>query len=284
MDQHDVYKYSYQFERRTASLYVRNTGRQQCSPIHSWGPGVRNHYLLHHVISGKGVFLMDNQRYELSAGDTFMVYPNISIQYFADSKDPWEYIWVGFDGVDAKHLVEQTDFFLQSPVLRGEYSAEIYKLMENIYENYGTGMWRSAAITGHLYLLLSFLLENAHQVPNPRTANNDCARCVANYIMTHFEQPITVEELADFAAVSHSSLYRSFKRRFQMSPKRFLLEYRIERACVLLTESSYSIQEISNSVGFEDPFYFSRAFKAIKGVSPRQYAAQNGPKAAQKKD
>jgi AraC-like DNA-binding protein len=89
----------------------------------------------------------------------------------------------------------------------------------------------------------------------------------AEYIMNHYEAPITVEGLADYASVSHSSLYRRFLKRFQISPKRFLLEYRIERDC--------SIQEISTSVGFEDPFYFSRAFKEVKGVSPRQYAAQH---------
>ena len=93
--------------------------------------------------------------------------------------------------------------------------------------------------------------------------------------MHHYEAPITVEGLADYASVSHSSLYRRFLKRFQISPKRFLLEYRIERACALLKETDCSIQEISTSVGFEDPFYFSRAFKEVKGVSPRQYAAQH---------
>ena len=284
MDSHSAYKHSYKFERRTASLYVQNTGRQQCSPVHSWGPGVRNHYLIHHVISGRGIYILQNRRYELAAGDTFIIYPDTSIHYFADSRDPWEYIWVGFDGIDAPHYVEQTDFTREEPVLRGLYREEIQELLEAIYANYGTGSWRSAAITGHLYLLLAFLIEHSQKLPNPRSAGSDCAKSVANYIMTHFEQPITVEELADFAAVSHSSLYRSFKRRFQMSPKRFLLEYRIERACMLLTDSSYSIQEISNSVGFEDPFYFSRAFKAIKGVSPRQFAAQGGARPKEGED
>ena len=83
-----------------------------------------------------------------------------------------------------------------------------------------------------------------------------------------------MEGLAAYASVSHSSLYRRFVKRFQISPKRFLLEYRIERACALLSATNCSVQEISNSVGFDDPFYFSRAFKEIKGVSPRQYANQ----------
>ena len=57
-------------------------------------------------------------------------------------------------------------------------------------------------------------------------------------------------------------------------------------ACALLASTGHSIQEISNSVGFEDPFYFSRAFKDVKGVSPRQYAnqARSGREAAMGED
>lgn len=82
-----------------------------------------------------------------------------------------------------------------------------------------------------------------------------------------------MEGLADYASVSHSSLYRRFVKRFQVSPKRFLLEFRVERACALMAKNNYSIQEISASVGFDDPFYFSRVFKDVKGMSPRQYVA-----------
>ena len=81
-----------------------------------------------------------------------------------------------------------------------------------------------------------------------------------------------MEDLAAQLSVSHSSLYRKFMQRYQVSPKRFLLEYRIDRACMLLSTTAHSVQEISNSVGFDDPFYFSRAFKEMKGVSPRHYA------------
>ena len=48
----NIYKHSMKLERRTASLYVQNTGCQQCSPGYGWGPGVRSHFLLHHVVGG----------------------------------------------------------------------------------------------------------------------------------------------------------------------------------------------------------------------------------------
>ena len=136
------------------------------------------------------------------------------------------------------------------------------------------GLDQMLVLTARLYQLLAFLVRTAQGGRGGGREAPDCALLAAEYIVNHYETPITVEGLAAYASVSHSSLYRRFMKRFQMSPKRFLLEYRIERACALLASTGHSIQEISNSVGFEDPFYFSRAFKEVKGVSPRQYANQ----------
>ena len=273
-EQSSLYKNSLKLERRTASLYVQNTGSQQCAPSYGWGPGVRNHFLLHHIIAGRGVFLCGERRYELKAGDTFLAYPDTTIHYCADAQDPWEYVWVGFAGLDAADYVAQTDLKKEEPVYYGRDSDELCRLVENIYRSYGTATHENLAMTAQLYSLLSFLVRTATGSRDRQRETADCALLAAEYIVNHYETPITVEGLAAYASVSHSSLYRRFMKRFQMSPKRFLLEYRIERACAMLAGTDLSIQEISNSVGFEDPFYFSRAFKEIKGVSPRQYANQ----------
>lgn len=272
MKQETSYKYSFKMERRAASLYVQNTGRQQCEPGYRWGPGVRDHYLIHHVLSGRGFLEAGEKRYRLEAGDTFLVYPSTSILYRADDKEPWEYVWVGFHGMEARDLVEQTDFKPDAPVLEAFFPAEVSRLLLALYSDYGTDPWNTAAITGRLYLFLSFLIQHSRRAGLPSQAKNDCALRAASYIMSHYEQPITVEELAQFVSASQSSLYRCFKRKFSMSPKRFILEYRIEKASHLLQSGDFSIREISNSVGFEDPLYFSRVFKMIKGASPRDYA------------
>lgn len=266
-----MYTQALKLERRTASLFVQSTGNQQCSANFGWGPGVRNHFLLHHVVRGRGVLICQDRRFELQAGDTFLVYPNTTVHYFADDQDPWEYVWVGFGGLDAADYVHRTDFTVEEPVFYGRDCETIASLMGQVYDHYGTEAWQEMEMTARLYGLLAFLVRSAqgreegHEEP-------DCAQRAADYIITHYEEPITVEGLADYVSVSHSSLYRRFVKRFQISPKRFLLEYRIERACAMLATTGCSIQEVSNSVGFEDPFYFSRAFKEIKGVSPRQYA------------
>ena len=130
-------------------------------------------------------------------------------------------------------------------------------------------------MTARLCDLLAFLVRTSQRQGKGSAEAADCALVAAEYIINHYEEPITVEGLAAYASVSHSSLYRRFVKRFQISPKRFLLEYRIERACALLADTGCSVQEVSTSVGFEDPFYFSRAFKDVKGISPRQYAIRH---------
>lgn len=275
-----IYKDSRKLERRTASLFVQNTGRQQCAGGYGWGPGIRDHFLLHHILSGRGTCVIGEQRYELVSGDTFLVYPGTTVHYFASEEEPWEYVWVGFNGMDAERYVELTDFSRENPVLRGEQA--LAELVENIYQAYGTAPWEHLAMTGRLYAMLSYLVANAKTDPARQKEGTDCAESAADYIINHFAQPLSVEALAERLSVSHSSLYRKFMKRYQMSPKRFLLSYRIDRACILLSTTDHSVQEVSNSVGFDDPFYFSRVFKEEKGMSPRRYAAAHrGKKAAE---
>ncbi len=266
------YKDSRKLERRTASLFVQNTGRQQCGADYGWGPGVRDHFILHHVLSGRGTCVMGGQSHELQAGDSFLIFPDTTVHYFADREEPWEYIWVGFNGMDAGRYVEMTAFSPQSPVLRDTGDGRLPQFLEEVYRAYGTAVWDSLAMTGRLYGLLSYLVASAQQGLPPRRDGTDCAEAAADYIISHYAEAITVEQLAEHFSLSHSSLYRKFMRRFQRSPKRFLLEYRIERACQLLSATDHSVQEVSTSVGFDDPFYFSRVFKEMMGVSPRQYA------------
>ena len=282
MKRDEGYKYSFKLAGRSASLYVQNTGRQQCLPRYRWGPGIRDHYLIHHVLVGRGSLVVGEKHYFLEAGDTFLVYPETPILYYADEEDPWEYVWVGFQGAEAAHLVEQTDFTPERPVLRGFYPAEVSRLLLELCAEYGTAPWSGPAITGRLYLFLSFLIARAERPGGAGPTPADCAEAAAHYIMGHYEQNITVAQLADFVSVSQSSLYRSFQARFHVSPKHFILEYRIEKACILLTGSGYSVQEISNSVGFDDPLYFSRAFKRLKGMSPRAYAERYGERREKK--
>ena len=98
----DVYKQSFkQNYTNNIELSIFNCGLERCAPGQTWGPGIRDHYLIHLVLSGKGVFEVGGRTWEVSPGDLFFARPSQLIRYTADEQQPWEYSWVGFNGACA---------------------------------------------------------------------------------------------------------------------------------------------------------------------------------------
>ena len=260
-------------QKRNRSLYVLGSGRHHSDLRHEWGPGVKSHYQLHHVMRGRGTYHCRGRQFALGEGDTFLIYPDTSIHYHADETEPWDCIWVGFSGEYADSLIDLTDFSPHEPVYRGKDYDRLRALVEAICNSEGVTLWDRLEMDGNLCALLALLMRSSQKSKQP-DRDADCATVAAEYIKTHFEEPISVEQLAAYTSVSHSSLYRRFIKRYNMPPKQFIIACRIERACTLLEETNCSIEEISNSVGFDDPFYFSRVFKEVKGIPPRKFAKQ----------
>ena len=91
------------------------------------------------------------------------------------------------------------------------------------------------------------------------------------YIEKNYSYPVTVEDVAVYVGISRSHLFRSFKLYMGKAPKEYLSEYRIEKACSLLKETSLSISAVAYSVGFDNNLYFSKVFKKYRKVSPSVY-------------
>ena len=73
-------------------------GRQNCAPGDSVGPAVREHYLLHFCLSGRGVYQAQGRSYAIGPGEGFLILPDEVTSYQADQSEPWTHIWVGFHG------------------------------------------------------------------------------------------------------------------------------------------------------------------------------------------
>ena len=100
---------------------------------------------------------------------------------------------------------------------------------------------------------------------------------IVAFILRNYSTPdFSVGDIADFAKVSEVHLRRIFKASLNTSPIRYVNLLRLEKAKNMLITSNYTVEEISFSTGFEDPYYFSRIFKKEYGVSPSKYRQQNG--------
>ena len=96
-----------------------------------------------------------------------------------------------------------------------------------------------------------------------------------NYIEQNFQNNITIEDIASVCGINRSYFGKIFLKSVGKSPQEFLINYRMVKAAELLKLTSLSIADISSAVGYENQLHFSRAFKTIYGVSPRNWRNQN---------
>ncbi len=272
-----LYKKSFKQQYiESVELSVYNCGMQKCEPLYTWGPGVRDHYLIHYVISGEGTFETQGRVHNVASGDVFFAKPGEIITYTANKNNPWEYYWVGFNGPYANKIMLQLPFSNEKPTHKCENAQEIEKIMENIFTSRGTSTFNEALMVGNLYIFLANLMKACKH--NEQRNVNSSAQYVKNaiqFIQFNYSNDIGIDDISRNIGVSRSHLYRVFINNVGQSPIDYLTGYRINEACYLLKNSTLSIAEIAVSVGFFDQFYFSRVFKKAKGVPPSKYLSTN---------
>lgn len=112
-----------------------------------------------------------------------------------------------------------------------------------------------------------------------RPADGDRARIdrVLDHIHLNYASGITVEELADIAALSPSGLHRLFRRHMQFTISDYLIRMKIGEACAMLTATAKPVAHIADAVGYNSLANFNRQFKALKGLTPRLYRQRFQP-------
>ncbi|OZB92813.1 AraC family transcriptional regulator [Paenibacillus sp. XY044] len=251
-------------------------GMEECLPSHSWGPGLRDAYILHYVHSGTGTFTTGGTTYRLGAGQGFLIVPDMLVQYTADESDPWTYTWIGFQGVLAKTILQRAHLNASHPV----YEAGLDGGFPRFYGQLRTAMegpGGDVLSQGILYGLLGELIRDCRssgETPRPTTSKEAYVRKAVGYIESSYSQRISIQDIARSVGLDRTYLSGLFKDQFGVSLQAFLLEYRMKRAAVLLHNLELSVSDVSRSVGYTDPFLFSKMFKKTIGSSPRAYREQ----------
>lgn len=112
--------------------------------------------------------------------------------------------------------------------------------------------------------------------PSNRTQSKADQRVEASvrYMMQHLNQPLKVSTLSGLAGLSDSSFFALFKSVTGRSPLDFFIRARMRWAGELLVGTTLQIKEVADMLGYDDQFYFSRIFKSVHGVPPREYRAR----------
>ncbi|MGF7034947.1 AraC-like DNA-binding protein [Paenibacillus mucilaginosus] len=254
-------------------------GAEDCTPGHSWGPGLKDHYKIHLVRRGRGIFRRGGRTYAVTAGQGFLIRPQDVAYYEADADEPWSYAWAAFNGLQADSFLSRAGLGPESPVFTcsDEESGGLWRLIEEMIGAGSRPASRDLRLLSSLYALLGGLVDRAENARNTVLPGGDSpagegyvARAVA-FIETNYSRSMTVEELAAELGLDRKYAARLFKEALGVPPRQFLLQYRMEQAGLLLRRESLSVAEVAHSVGYRDPLLFSRMFKKVKGCSPQAY-------------
>lgn len=106
---------------------------------------------------------------------------------------------------------------------------------------------------------------------HPKTINKSCSICRRLSNFTTHCPPVALQTLSEICFMSPNYFCHYFKQEIGKTPISFINEYRIEKACEMLSESEAPISNIALSVGFDNFSYFIRKFREYKGVAPNKY-------------
>lgn len=192
-------------------------------------PAVRESYIVHYVLSGKGYF---NGR-PVGKGQGFLITPKMEEHYYPDTHEPWRFVYViSSDAAMAKL------FSLYGASTDHIFRYEACERMENVAKQLTSAQNRR--YTGFEMLALFLEIWNAGNAPSMGKAPSSAELYVqeaVRYIQTNLHRAVTVGELTDFLGIGQPYLFRLFKERFGQSPKQYIQEARLAYAKRLLRET-----------------------------------------------
>lgn len=270
-------------------ITIVQTGHQFPILVEHLLPVVRDHYLLHFVRTGSGRFLLPNATYDVKENDCFLIYPQEIANYKSLNDQGWEYYWIGFQGSKAEKFLSLAGFGRGKQVMHFE-NPTIYRLLEEImfssfeYQDDFNGLeLHVGSLLRTLFFTLYTETKNKKSswiqaIESDNTSQLGSCNHTDKYVSTimmliqsNYSQDIRVEDIADSLHLTRNYLTTLFKKETGKSIKQYLIYYRILTAMRMLLETDDSITSISFQVGFSDPLYFSKLFKAQVGQSPTEY-------------
>lgn len=211
------------------------------------------------------ILLEDGTR--VNAEHAVYIPPNTPFHYTFERRGAAQYYWVEFSGSAADAFLADLPFTPFTPIALRRTASLTTHIEQMLQQSHESPLY-PYAVSSHLQLLLA---ELRHQL----CADNDNEQqrriqAVATQLQQSTLLPSN-EELAAENGFSTGHFIRLFKAYMGCTPHRYALRCRLEKARELLKTTPMTVQEVAYAVGFEDPQYFSRTFRADVGLSPREY-------------
>ncbi len=241
----------------------------------TYRPKGRLDYQIIYIASGSAHFHFEREENEtiVPAGHMVLYRPKEFQKYEYYGTDHTEVYWIHFTGNAVKQYLKKcgisdnthtfyAGFFHDYEKIFKEIILELQKC-ESGYEEMLTLLFQQLLITIHRGISKEGMTENKYL--------DEEIELAAQYFNTHYQQEINIRDYAASRGMSISYFIRHFREYTGVTPMQYILSTRIHNARELLVTTSYSITEIAQLVGYDNPFYFSRLFHKQNGMSPSAF-------------
>jgi AraC-like DNA-binding protein/mannose-6-phosphate isomerase-like protein (cupin superfamily) len=248
-------------------FYMQETGRLTVEDAAATQRQNLDSFLFVAVVSGKGELTVDGETFSVTGGECFFIDCRISHTYKSSKTNPWDLLWVHFNGSTSEQYYE---YFLSMSkhVFRPAAFERIVSVITEIIDINEFNSPNADIFTSRLIVeLLTIALTSETSSQENDSALRQKIASVHNYIEQNFSSNITLEQLSAKFYISKYYLTREYKKIYGKTIFQHIISLRISYGKQLLRFSDKSVEEIAALCGFNDQSYFARQFKKTENLT-----------------
>jgi AraC-like DNA-binding protein len=233
-------------------------------------------YVFIYCVNGAGQYRVADKTFEVKANQYFILPAGQSHSYAAAEKNPWTIYWIHFGGTLAPYYAQDA---VSPKDIRPEMSSRIStrtyifeEIFQTLSQGYELAHLHYASCLFHYYLGTLRYIDQYRSLKKEEGEENDrVIKAAIHFMEENIEKRLSLKQMAEFVGYSTSHFSHLFQEKMHQSPGTFFNQLKVDEAAVLLSTTQMKINQICFKVGFDDPYYFSRLFTKVKGISPSEY-------------
>ena len=246
-------------------------------------PKAKDHYtkrkkglaenFLFYCVDGHGWYKVDNQKYEVGPNEFFILPQHTEHSYGSDEEHPWTIYWIHFGG---ESLADFNKLQTVQKHFKPDYiknNGDILPVFFRIYKTLELGYSIDNLLFANMCLshFITLFIYNTRHYAAAANDKIDCVDSAILFMQEHINENISLNALSSQYHYSVSRFSNLFKQKTGYAPIDYFLQMKMQKACQELNFTNQSIKTIAFNMGFDDPYYFSKRFRTILGISPKKY-------------